>query len=262
MLKDLSNSPLAGEPYWQAELKSSESVYSLLSKIMNGLPERPTVRAMRRHGVPLSLSFDAWFLRATAMRVEDRFERATVAIDALAQALELPRGPAPSMSDPSTSALAPIGAHGSPTPSQPDHEIDEPKVRIGGTSAPVVDNSTFRPGTLFTVPLLLIALAVISLGVVGGIALWRRTSVRTDVTGATSPSESATVLPTSLPRSDSPMTSASAEIERPLTSTSAMPPRSPEIPPVRPATLAASTTKVTPRAPMISTAEPSRRSIF
>src|SRR5262249_22315278 len=54
----------------------------------------PSIRAQRRQGVRLSPAFDAWFVKSTAIQVEDRFDRASDAVAALAEALglSLPRG--------------------------------------------------------------------------------------------------------------------------------------------------------------------------
>jgi hypothetical protein len=48
------------------------------------------VRALRRRGIALPAAFDAWFFRATAVDPEQRFERASAAAAALAQALDVP----------------------------------------------------------------------------------------------------------------------------------------------------------------------------
>jgi serine/threonine protein kinase len=76
---------LTGEPYWTEEKEASDGIFLLLSQIVAGPVEPPSARALRRRGVRLPVAFDAWFLRAAALRPEDRFERATAAIHALAQ---------------------------------------------------------------------------------------------------------------------------------------------------------------------------------
>jgi serine/threonine-protein kinase len=90
---------LVGEAYWHEELKSAEAVFPLLTKIMTGLPEPACVRARRRRGVALPQAFEAWFAKAIAARPEDRFDRATVQVAALADALGVagPRAPQPSL---------------------------------------------------------------------------------------------------------------------------------------------------------------------
>jgi serine/threonine-protein kinase len=84
---------LAGEPYWSNEIEIDQSLFATLSTVMLGAQEPPTVRASRRRGVSLPPPFDAWFMKVTAPRPQDRFKRATVAISALAVALgvSLPR---------------------------------------------------------------------------------------------------------------------------------------------------------------------------
>src|SRR5262249_10304271 len=75
---------LAGEAYWFEEMKAAEAVFPLLTQIMSGIPEAPTARARRRRGVVLPPSFDGWMARALAMRSEDRFDRASTQVIALA----------------------------------------------------------------------------------------------------------------------------------------------------------------------------------
>src|SRR5262249_12305667 len=88
---------LAGEPYWTEEAKASDALFLLWQKIVTGPDERPTSRARRRCGVILPMAFDAWFLKATAIKPAERFDRATVCIAALADALSV-RRPMPSAS--------------------------------------------------------------------------------------------------------------------------------------------------------------------
>ncbi len=76
---------LTGEPYWTEEKEASDGIFLLLSRLVAGPVEPPSARALRRRGVRLPAAFNAWFQRAAALRPEDRFERATVAIHALAQ---------------------------------------------------------------------------------------------------------------------------------------------------------------------------------
>ena len=91
---------LVGEPYWTQELKASDSIFPLLSQINTGIPELPSARAERRRGVALPPTFDRWFLKATALDPNDRFDRATTAIIALAEALGTPTPKiAPSLGD-------------------------------------------------------------------------------------------------------------------------------------------------------------------
>jgi serine/threonine-protein kinase len=78
---------LVGEPYWAPEMKAAESVYPLLTAIMTGLPEAATARALRRRRIMLPPAFDGWFATCVALHAEQRPERATLALSALAEAL-------------------------------------------------------------------------------------------------------------------------------------------------------------------------------
>jgi serine/threonine-protein kinase len=84
---------LTGEAYWTEEVEGGTSPFMILSTVLLGATEPPSARAKRRRGVVLPPGFDAWFARATAPRPEDRFDRATNAVAALAIALgvSLPR---------------------------------------------------------------------------------------------------------------------------------------------------------------------------
>jgi eukaryotic-like serine/threonine-protein kinase len=76
---------LVGEPYWKED--RGPSVFVVFNRILSGCVDPPTSRAMRRRGVSLPPTFDAWFLKATAVQPEDRFETATAEIAALEDAL-------------------------------------------------------------------------------------------------------------------------------------------------------------------------------
>ena len=90
---------LAGEAYWKEESKGPGSIFPLLSKVIIGPTEPASARALRRRSVSLPPGFDAWFQRAAAANADDRFDRATVAIAALGEALSIttPRPPLPSI---------------------------------------------------------------------------------------------------------------------------------------------------------------------
>ncbi|MGK3985421.1 protein kinase [Sorangium sp. So ce136] len=105
---------LAGESYWAQEAEVIPSPYLLASELLRGATEPPSTRAARRRSSALPAEFDGWFFKATAVRPEDRFERASVAVSALAAALNvaLPRAPrAVLLPDP-----PPPGAIPSPNP--------------------------------------------------------------------------------------------------------------------------------------------------
>lgn len=74
---------LTGSAYWAEEAQADPSLVGLLMKIMGGVQEAPTVRALRRHGLRLPDEFDAWFRKATATLPADRFESAGALLAAL-----------------------------------------------------------------------------------------------------------------------------------------------------------------------------------
>jgi serine/threonine-protein kinase len=131
---------LSGQPYWQRELMAAESIYPFITKIMEGVLEAPSVRASR-HGVTLPASFDAWFLKATATRPEDRFERATAQIAALAEALGLP--PAPLASVPSGATSTPVSK--GPPSSAPGPGSATELAPMSGTGSPVASEAIVLP---------------------------------------------------------------------------------------------------------------------
>jgi len=113
---------LVGEPYWKEDKGSS--VFVVFNRILSGCVDPPTSRAMRRRGVSLPPTFDAWFLKATSVQPEDRFGTATAEIAALAGALSVeatpgasPSGSAPLPSAP-TAAAALTAAELEPEPTQ------------------------------------------------------------------------------------------------------------------------------------------------
>ncbi|AUX42337.1 uncharacterized protein SOCE26_037670 [Sorangium cellulosum] len=78
---------LAGEPYWTEEANLHEALFPFLSTVLGGVVESPRERAQRRRGASLPSAFDDWFRRATALRSDDRFDRATTAVAELARVL-------------------------------------------------------------------------------------------------------------------------------------------------------------------------------
>jgi serine/threonine-protein kinase len=81
---------LTGQAYWYDEAQTAAAQYAFLSTVLLGAKEPATARAARR-GVTLPAAFDPWFLRATALEAELRFDRASSLVNALAQALDVPR---------------------------------------------------------------------------------------------------------------------------------------------------------------------------
>jgi serine/threonine-protein kinase len=136
---------LVGEPYWQEELKRHESVFPLMSRIEAGLPEQPSARALRRRGIWLPLGFNAWMGMAAAARPEDRFDRASTQIAALAEAL----GVASPAARPSAASLPSIASEETPEPPHREMIVWEtpeplPQAMPQGTVAPVVSASVPR----------------------------------------------------------------------------------------------------------------------
>jgi serine/threonine-protein kinase len=80
---------LVGESYWAEEAGNIPSPYLLISEIMRGAHEPASARALRRRTVTLSALFDPWFHTVTALAAELRFDRATKAVHALAEALSV-----------------------------------------------------------------------------------------------------------------------------------------------------------------------------
>ena len=123
---------LTGESYWAEETKPSVSLYPLLSKILNGVEEMPSARAARRSCVALPEGFDIWFLRATAVRPEDRFPRAVDMVAALSNAMRIPM----------------------PRPSSPSTELCSPGITIPGAPLDLPLGTAARTGEpVGTVPL-------------------------------------------------------------------------------------------------------------
>ncbi|WP_437658324.1 serine/threonine-protein kinase [Sorangium sp. So ce1182] len=130
---------LVGESYWAQEAEVIPSPYMLASELLRGASEPPSTRAARRRSSALPAEFDGWFLKATAVRPEDRFERASVAVSALAAALNvaLPRTPRTVLlPDP-----PPPGAIPSPTPTPSPTDPTQPSrpgVAVGFADVPTV----------------------------------------------------------------------------------------------------------------------------
>ncbi|WP_437752491.1 protein kinase domain-containing protein [Sorangium sp. So ce1389] len=87
---------LVGASYWVKEERTG-NLLAILAAASRGKPEPASARAAAS-GVALPPAFDAWFDRATAMRPEERFQVATHAVRALAEALEV--APPPSAARP------------------------------------------------------------------------------------------------------------------------------------------------------------------
>jgi tRNA A-37 threonylcarbamoyl transferase component Bud32 len=82
---------LVGEPYWSAEAVSAGDVIAFALIATKGPVEPPSQRAAAR-GVTLPAGFDAWFMKTTSVKPVERFEKATEAMRALAEAFGVARG--------------------------------------------------------------------------------------------------------------------------------------------------------------------------
>jgi serine/threonine-protein kinase len=80
---------LVGEAYWAEEVDRL-GFMTLCKTIMSGLPEAPSVRAMRRKTVRLPQDFDAWFVLITDRKHPDHFQDITDAGIALTSVLSNP----------------------------------------------------------------------------------------------------------------------------------------------------------------------------
>jgi serine/threonine-protein kinase len=98
---------LVGEEYWHEEATALRSMFGFFQRVVEGMPEAPTARARRTHGVTLPEGFDVWLQQATAERPADRFASAGKAVLALAATLGRE-----GLLLPSTRALAGLDASG------------------------------------------------------------------------------------------------------------------------------------------------------
>jgi eukaryotic-like serine/threonine-protein kinase len=80
---------LAGESYWEHEVRTAPSTMVLLRWIEGGMPELPHLRAQRL-GISVGDAFDAWFLRGTARDPAHRFQNARELVLSFARAVGLP----------------------------------------------------------------------------------------------------------------------------------------------------------------------------
>jgi serine/threonine-protein kinase len=87
-LGQLAFALLVGTSYWDAETRG-HGVYGLLVKIMAGGVEPARARAAGRGVSDLPAEFDAWFARATALEVSERFDSAAELVDTLSNVFSL-----------------------------------------------------------------------------------------------------------------------------------------------------------------------------
>lgn len=131
---------LVGAPYWEKEWRESETQFAFLTKVARGVREPASARA-RFRGVALSTAFDAWFLKATSVPLDERFDSAGEAIERLAGVLDVPL-PKPSLAE-IEPAEDTTGSTGSVTASGSTRlagESTEPMVseRVGGATWPAM----------------------------------------------------------------------------------------------------------------------------
>ncbi|WP_437807373.1 protein kinase domain-containing protein [Sorangium sp. So ce1078] len=125
---------LVGASYWVKEEKTG-NLLAILAAASRGRPEPASARAAAS-GAAMPPSFDAWFEKATALRPEARFQVATQAVRALAEALEVAPPPSAARSPAWMAELAtgatvvsvPAGTPMQTPPAPPDEpdETDEP----------------------------------------------------------------------------------------------------------------------------------------
>ncbi|MRG98160.1 protein kinase domain-containing protein [Polyangium spumosum] len=252
---------LVGGAYWAEEARGG-NVYALVAVAIGGPVEPASARAARR-GVALPPGFDAWFAKVTAREPGERFQTATAAVQALAEALGVAppaRGMALSVSgvfeaptgmqvtiplQALPSAASTVGTSTAPTPAKPDAE---PMLPVPDATAPGAATTHATPRKAPAIrPVVAggIGLLIVATGVLVSLAA-RTTGPDEDATAASvTPSEAPSAaaaatqapptstptieaaLPASTPSSAAPEATASA---RASASASAAP-----TPPVRPA---------------------------
>ena len=77
---------LVGEPYWAQEARIAGDVIAFAMTVVHG-PQEPATRRAAARGVALPPSFDAWFMRVTAVNPSRRFPTASETVRALGEAL-------------------------------------------------------------------------------------------------------------------------------------------------------------------------------
>ncbi|WP_437721040.1 protein kinase domain-containing protein [Sorangium sp. So ce861] len=153
---------LVGASYWVEEEKAG-NLLALLTAASRGRPEPASARAAAS-GAALPPSFDAWFEKATALRAEARFQVATQAVRALAEALEVAPPPSAARSPAWMAELA-AGATvasvpaGTPIQAPPDPQ-DEPDKTPLPPGASRAERAAGAPSRAGRVAGIAIALAV------------------------------------------------------------------------------------------------------
>ena len=119
---------LTGGAYWSPEAKVSGSIFTFFQKILAGPPEAASVRAARQNAT-LPQAFDEWFARATALEASQRFERATIAVARLREALPAAGGRTRQRAAVQEGAASPPQKQGRPPGAIDPYHDTEPAVR-------------------------------------------------------------------------------------------------------------------------------------
>lgn len=144
---------LTGSAYWAEEAQADPSLVGLLMKIMGGVQEPPTARALRRHGLRLPDEFDAWFRKATATLPADRFESAGALLAALNPIITKMSAPAQPPAVAASPAM-PTGSVGQmptgqtwapPTQALPTGQIHTGQTWAGPAQAPAAGSAPHGP---------------------------------------------------------------------------------------------------------------------
>ncbi|MEP7122301.1 MAG: serine/threonine-protein kinase [Byssovorax sp.] len=251
---------LVGEPYWARDLDECGALIPFFARVIRGVEEPASARAESR-GVTLSPAFDAWFLKATAVRAADRFDRATAAITALAAALriDLPKAWSP--------AEAPIEAAGAAADGGDTEKLSGPtgdgatSARRTGPTSVVVTGSAAAPArATLTWPIVV--------GLAAGLVVVALIAARPTASPPTAPAPAApsaraldsAPLPTTLEATSTvrvPVSAAPAVASAPVMATAKVPPQ----PRVRPAALAPPASAA-PSPPPATAAPPEREGFF
>jgi serine/threonine protein kinase len=172
----IAYSMLVGESYWEEEKTQVSAAFELYLRIVHGPQEAPSTRAMRRRGVFLPAAFDAWFAKAAAARPTDRFEQASGAVGALAQALGIRAQ--------SAATLAPLPSIPRPVAAS-THDASAPATAL--PAAAISSGGRTGPNGRSTGLLLGIGAAALAvLGVVAVLLLWQpeKSPAARDTSGA------------------------------------------------------------------------------
>jgi serine/threonine-protein kinase len=240
---------LAGEAYWDHEARTATAQYVFLSTVLSGAKEPPTARAIRR-GVVLPATFDPWFMRATALEAELRFDRASSLVNALAQALDVAR-PAPSSGPAEGRPSAPAPSSAPATGGAPASAVTPvtPQTQPSTPSAAALTSDRATPGIPPKRPVWPIPVAVL------GIAALAFTAVKLAKPASGAPDASPTVGPAVSPSVAAAVASAAPALTAPTVSAVVAPAAS-SAPDHAPAPAASATTASAASKPTAVTARP------